>query len=159
MPVALTTFAPAHRDAVKYVKESARAPGEQAYWGGYRNRHFGLYNNGVFKYQNKPEARASFARTAAGVATLYSAGVYEDPVIERGLDFMLDGSKDRNGNPFDVAIQELKGKGVDFRACNTTLTLRKIDRSKLQPEVVVIDSGVAEAARLQFREGFAYLRP
>ncbi len=76
-----------------------------------------------------------------------------------GLDFMLDGAKDRNGNPFDVAIQELKGKGVDFRACNTTLTLRKIDRSKLQPEVVVIDSGVAEAARLQFREGFAYLRP
>jgi len=76
-----------------------------------------------------------------------------------GLDFMLDGAKDRNGNPFDVAIQELKGKGVDFRACNTTLTLRKIDRSKLQPEVAVIDSGVAEAARLQFREGFAYLRP
>jgi squalene cyclase len=85
-------------DAVKYVKESARAPGEQAYWGNYRNRHFGLYNNGVFKYQNKPEARASFALTAAGVATLYSAGVYEDPVIERGLDFMLDHFEEYNRN-------------------------------------------------------------
>lgn len=76
-----------------------------------------------------------------------------------GLDFMLDGAKDRNGNPFDATIQDLKSKGVDFRACNTTLTLRKIDRSKLLPEVVVIDSGVAEAARLQAREGYAYLRP
>ena len=76
-----------------------------------------------------------------------------------GLDFMLDGAKDRNGNPFDVAIQDLKGKGVEFRACATTLKLRNIDRAKLQPEVTVIDSGVAEAARLQYREGFAYLRP
>ena len=76
-----------------------------------------------------------------------------------GIDFMLDGAKDRNGYPFDVAIQDLKSKGVDFRACNTTLTLRKIDRSRVLPEVTIIDSGVAEAARLQAREGYAYLRP
>ena len=76
-----------------------------------------------------------------------------------GLDFVLDGAKDRNGNPFDATIQDLKGKGVDFRACNTTITARKLDRSKVLPEVAIVDSGVAEAARLQFREGFAYLRP
>jgi intracellular sulfur oxidation DsrE/DsrF family protein len=76
-----------------------------------------------------------------------------------GIDFMLDGAKDRNGNPFDASIQDLKSKGVDFRACNTTLNLRKIDRSRVLPEISIVDSGVAEAARLQAREGYAYLRP
>ncbi len=36
---------------------------------------------------------------------------------------------------------------------------RKIDRSKVIPDVDIVPSGVAEAARLQAREGFAYLRP
>jgi len=76
-----------------------------------------------------------------------------------GIEFMLDGAKDRNGNPFDATIQDLKSKGVDFRLCNNTLVTRKIDKSKVIPEVTIVESGVAEAASLQFREGFAYLRP
>jgi uncharacterized protein len=76
-----------------------------------------------------------------------------------GTDFMLDGAKDRNGNPFDATIQDLKTKGVDFRACANTLAARKIDRSKVIPDVSIVASGVAEVARLQAREGFAYLRP
>lgn len=76
-----------------------------------------------------------------------------------GIEFMLEGAKDRNGNPFDATIQDLKAKGVDFRLCNNTLVTRKIDKSKVIAEVVVVESGVAEAARLQIREGFAYLRP
>ena len=76
-----------------------------------------------------------------------------------GILFMLDGAKDRNGNPFDATIQDLKGKGVDFRLCNNTLVTRKIDKSKVIPEVTIVESGVAEAAKLQIREGFAYLRP
>ena len=76
-----------------------------------------------------------------------------------GIEFMLDGSKDRNGNPFDATIQDLKSKGVDFRLCNNTLVTRKIDKSKVIPEVTIVESGVAEAASLQFLEGFAYLRP
>jgi hypothetical protein len=76
-----------------------------------------------------------------------------------GIEFMLDGANDRNGNPFDATIQDLKGKGVEFRLCNNTLVTRKIDRSKVIPEVTIVESGVAEAARLQIREGFAYLRP
>lgn len=76
-----------------------------------------------------------------------------------GIEFMLDGAKDRNGNPFDATIQDLKAKGVDFRLCNNTLVTRKIDKSKVISEVVIVESGVAEAARLQIREGFAYLRP
>jgi intracellular sulfur oxidation DsrE/DsrF family protein len=76
-----------------------------------------------------------------------------------GIEFMLDGAKDRNGNPFDATIQDLKAKGVDFRLCNNTLVTRRIDKSKVIPEVVIVESGVAEAAKLQIREGFAYLRP
>ena len=76
-----------------------------------------------------------------------------------GIEFMLDGAKDKNGNPFDATIQDLKGKGVDFRLCNNTLVTRKIDRSKVIPDVTVVPSGLAEAANLQAREGFAYLRP
>ena len=76
-----------------------------------------------------------------------------------GIEFMLDGAKDRNGNPFDATIQDLKAKGVEFRLCNNTLVTRKIDKSKVIPEVAIVPSGVAEAARLQAREGFVYLRP
>jgi intracellular sulfur oxidation DsrE/DsrF family protein len=76
-----------------------------------------------------------------------------------GIEFMLDGAKDRNGNPFDATIQDLKSKGVEFRLCNNTLVQRKIDKSRVIPEVTIVQSGVAEAARLQAREGFVYLRP
>lgn len=76
-----------------------------------------------------------------------------------GIEFMLDGAKDRNGNPFDVSIQELKARGVEFRLCNNTLVQRKIDRARVIADADIVTSGVAEAARLQAREGFVYLRP
>lgn len=76
-----------------------------------------------------------------------------------GIEFMLDGAKDRNGNPFDVSIQELKARGVEFRLCNNTLVQRKIDRARVIADADIVPSGVAEAARLQAREGFVYLRP
>jgi len=76
-----------------------------------------------------------------------------------GILFMLDGAKDRNGYPFDATIQDLKTKGVDFRICSNTLAVRKIERAKVIADVNFVDSGVAEVARLQAREGFVYLRP
>ena len=83
-------------DAVKYVRASARHPREQEYWRHIRNRRLGLFNTGVFKYQQRRDARASFALTAAGVTTLYGAGIYEDPLIERGLDFMVSKLEEYN---------------------------------------------------------------
>jgi intracellular sulfur oxidation DsrE/DsrF family protein len=76
-----------------------------------------------------------------------------------GIEFLLDGAKDRNGNPFDATVQDLKSKGVDFRVCNNTLVTRKIDKSKVIPEATIVPSGVAEAATLQARDGYVYLRP
>jgi hypothetical protein len=42
---------------------------------------------GGFRYMDQGGA-AAFARTAAGVVALYSAGLYRDPAIERGLKYL-----------------------------------------------------------------------
>jgi uncharacterized protein len=76
-----------------------------------------------------------------------------------GVNFLLDGAKDSNGAPFDATVQELKGRGVDFRVCRFTLERNKIDPAKLIPEATLVPSGVAEVARLQYREGYSYLKP
>jgi hypothetical protein len=76
-----------------------------------------------------------------------------------GVNFLLDGAKDSNGAPFDATVQELKGRGVDFRICRFTLERNKIDLAKVIPEATIVASGVAEVAKLQFREGYAYLKP
>ncbi len=76
-----------------------------------------------------------------------------------GIDFLLEGAMDKNGNPYDIAVQELAARKVEFRVCNNTLTGRKIDKSRLLPETSIVPSGVAEIARLQIDEGYAYLKP
>ncbi|HVE49548.1 MAG TPA: DsrE family protein [Casimicrobiaceae bacterium] len=76
-----------------------------------------------------------------------------------GVQFLLDGAQDGGGAPFEAAVQELKAKGVDFRVCQFTLERNKIDPKKVIPEATLVPSGVAEVSRLQFKEGFAYLRP
>lgn len=76
-----------------------------------------------------------------------------------GIDFLLDGAKDKNGNPYDAVVQELSNRNVEFRVCNNTLETRKIDKSKVIPEATIVPSGVAEIAKLQVKEGFAYLKP
>ena len=76
-----------------------------------------------------------------------------------GVDFLLEDAKDKNGNPYDAIVQDLVSKGVDFRVCNFTLLSRKIDRSRVIPEASIVPSGVAEVARLQAKEGYAYVKP
>ena len=76
-----------------------------------------------------------------------------------GINFLLDGAQDANGAPFEATVQELKSKGVEFRVCQFTLQRNNIDPKKVIPEASLVPSGVAEVSRLQFKEGFAYLRP
>ena len=76
-----------------------------------------------------------------------------------GIDFLLDGAKDKNGNPYDAVVQELANRNVQFRVCNNTLETRKIDRKRLIPEATIVPSGVAEVSRLQALEGYAYIKP
>jgi intracellular sulfur oxidation DsrE/DsrF family protein len=76
-----------------------------------------------------------------------------------GIDFLLDGAKDKNGNPFDATVDTLQAKGVEFRVCNNTLVSRKIDAKKVIPQAKIVPSGVAEIGRLQAKEGYVYLKP
>ncbi|MCW5653000.1 DsrE family protein [Hydrogenophaga sp.] len=76
-----------------------------------------------------------------------------------GIDFLLDGATNANGQSFAGAIGDLSAKGVGFFVCNNTLVSRNIDPAKVAMEAKIVPSGVAEVARLQAREGYVYLRP
>ena len=76
-----------------------------------------------------------------------------------GINFLMKDVKDANGNPYEVTVQDLKSKGVEFRVCDFTLKARKIDKSRMIEDVTYVPSGVAEVARLQALEGFVYLKP
>jgi intracellular sulfur oxidation DsrE/DsrF family protein len=77
----------------------------------------------------------------------------------KGIDFMLDGAADKNGNPYNIPIEELMAMGVDFRVCNNTLVSRKIDPKTVLPGAKIVPSGVAELAKLQNSEGYVYIKP
>lgn len=77
----------------------------------------------------------------------------------QGVDFLFDGAKDQRGNPYNIAVEQLKAQGVEFDVCLITLRNRNIDKNKFIPEAQFVPSGVAEITRLQQREGYAYLRP
>jgi uncharacterized protein len=76
-----------------------------------------------------------------------------------GINFLLDGATDKNGNLYEPLVQDLVSKGIEFRLCNFTLQSRNIDKSKVITEAKIVPSGVAEVSRLQTKEGYAYLRP
>ena len=77
----------------------------------------------------------------------------------KGIDFLLEGATDKKGNPYNISVEELQAKGVDFRVCNNTLVSRKIDPKTVLPNAHIIPSGVAELAKLQAKEGFVYIKP
>jgi prenyltransferase beta subunit len=45
--------------------------------------------DGGFRYTMQRGQASGFARTAAGVVALYSAGVYKGPAVEKGLDYLM----------------------------------------------------------------------
>lgn len=77
----------------------------------------------------------------------------------RGIEFLVQDAKDSRGREFSSSVSTLAERGVEFRVCNNTLSEMKIPASKLLMETTVVPSGVAEAARLQFKENFAYIKP
>ena len=77
----------------------------------------------------------------------------------RGIDFMLKDAKTPAGGAFATDVDELSLRGVEFRVCRFTLERRNIDASKVVSDAKIVASGVAEVARLQSVEHYAYLRP
>ena len=76
-----------------------------------------------------------------------------------GVDFLMKGAKSARGNEFRQAVEDLELQGVQFRVCQITLRERNLKKEQFLPQVGFVPSGVAEIARLQSQEGFAYLKP
>jgi uncharacterized protein len=77
----------------------------------------------------------------------------------RGVDFLLKEARTPNGSPFSTDVDELALRGVEFRVCRFTLERRGIEPSNVVSDAKLVASGVAEVARLQSLEHYAYLRP
>lgn len=76
-----------------------------------------------------------------------------------GVDYLMKGKKDANGNPYETIVQDLKSQGVRFDICQITLRNRKLTKDQFIEDATYVPSGVAEITRLQQREGYSYLRP
>lgn len=76
-----------------------------------------------------------------------------------GVDYLMKGTKDKNGNRYQDIVENLANQGVRFSVCEITLRQRALKREQFIEEAAFVPSGVAEIARLQSREGYAYLRP
>jgi intracellular sulfur oxidation DsrE/DsrF family protein len=76
----------------------------------------------------------------------------------QGVDFLMLDAKDRNGNAYEAAIQELARRGVKFEVCEITLKNRGLKKEQFIEEAKFTPSGVVRLAKLQ-KEGYAYIRP
>lgn len=79
--------------------------------------------------------------------------------IGDGIRPLLKDEIDANGRRFDQQVSALTAKGVEFRICENTLTAHSVPLSRVIPEAKPVPAGVVELARLQAREGYAYIRP
>lgn len=76
-----------------------------------------------------------------------------------GIDFMLNGAVDARGAEYAGPVGGLASQGVSFRVCDNTLKSRNISKDHVLLDATIVPSGVAEAANLQYREGYAYICP
>lgn len=78
-----------------------------------------------------------------------------------GVDFLMEGAKDKNNPDIDYAslVSALVARGVSFEICEITLKNRKLDKKQFVMDASFTPSGVVRVARLQAREGYAYLKP
>jgi intracellular sulfur oxidation DsrE/DsrF family protein len=78
-----------------------------------------------------------------------------------GVDFLMEGAMDAKNPNIDYAslVSALVARGVVFEVCEITLKNRKLDKSQFVLDAQFTPSGVVRVARLQQREGFAYLKP
>jgi intracellular sulfur oxidation DsrE/DsrF family protein len=75
-----------------------------------------------------------------------------------GVDFLMEGMKDRNENAFASTVAALKNRGVRFEVCEITLQNRNLKKDQFIQEVDFTPSGVVRIAKLQ-KEGAAYIKP
>lgn len=75
-----------------------------------------------------------------------------------GVDFLMSGAKDRNGNEYAALVSALVARGVRFEVCELTLQQRNLKKDQFILEAEFTPSGVVRIAKLQ-QQGAAYIKP
>ncbi len=75
-----------------------------------------------------------------------------------GVDFLMEGGKDKNGSLYSGPVSALKSRGVTFEVCEITLKTRNLKHEQFLQEADFTPSGVVRIAKLQ-HQGYAYIRP
>ena len=75
-----------------------------------------------------------------------------------GVDFLMEGMKDRNETPFASTVSALVNRGVKFEVCEITLQNRNLKKEQFIQEAEFTPSGVVRLAKLQ-KAGAAYIKP
>lgn len=75
-----------------------------------------------------------------------------------GIDFLLEGMKDRSDSSFEPLVAGLKNRGVMFEVCELTLKNRNLKKEQFIQEVDFTPSGVVRLTKLQLA-GAAYIKP
>ena len=78
-----------------------------------------------------------------------------------GVDFLLEGAKDRKNPNIEYAslVSALKARGVRFEVCEITLRSRNLKKEQFIMDADFTPSGVVRIGQLQAREGYAYIKP
>ena len=78
-----------------------------------------------------------------------------------GIDFLLEGAKDKKNPNIDYAslVSALKARGVRFEVCEITLRNRSVKKDQFIMDAEFTPSGVARIGQLQVREKYAYIKP
>ncbi len=77
-----------------------------------------------------------------------------------GVDLLMEGAKDKkNGVEYAPLVGALKSRGVKFEVCEITLKNRNLKKDQFTMDADFTPSGVVRVADLQYKDGFAYIKP
>ena len=77
-----------------------------------------------------------------------------------GVDVLMEGAKDKKSNTeYAPLVSALKSRGVKFEVCEITLKNRDLKKDQFVLDADFTPSGVVRVADLQYKDGFAYIKP
>ena len=77
-----------------------------------------------------------------------------------GVDMLMEGAKDKKNNvEYAPLVGALKSRGVKFEVCEITLKNRNLKKDQFTLDADFTPSGVVRVADLQYKDGFAYIKP
>jgi intracellular sulfur oxidation DsrE/DsrF family protein len=77
-----------------------------------------------------------------------------------GVDLLMEGAKDKKNNiEYAPLVSALKSRGVKFEVCEITLKNRNLNKDQFILDADFTPSGVVRVADLQYKDGFAYIKP